>query len=41
VLVDHTKAMATAIKGAPIAGTEAPDRPEPPAPAPSARGPSL
>ena len=41
VLVDHARAMATAIKGAPVAGTEAPDRPEPPAPAPSARGPSL
>jgi hypothetical protein len=41
VLVDHAKAMAAAIKGAPIAGTEAPDRSEPPAPAPSARGPSL
>ncbi|HZZ25206.1 MAG TPA: hypothetical protein VFE60_22755, partial [Roseiarcus sp.] len=41
VLVDHARAMATAIKGAPVAGTEAPDRPEPPAPASSARGPSL
>ena len=41
VLVDHAKAMAAAIKGAPVAGTEAPDRSEPPAPAPSARGPSL
>ncbi len=37
VLVDHARAMATAIKGAPVAGPEAPDRPEPPAPAPSAR----
>jgi hypothetical protein len=41
VLVDHARAMATAIKGAPVAGTEAPDRPTPPAPAPSARGLSL
>jgi hypothetical protein len=41
VLVDHARAMATAIKGAPVAGPEAPDRPEPPAPVPSARGPSL
>ena len=41
VLVDHARAMATAIKGAPVAGTEALDRPEPPAPAPLARGPSL
>ena len=41
VLVDHARAMATVIKGAPVAGPEAPDRPEPPAPAPSARGPSL
>ena len=41
VLVDHAKAMATAIKGAPVPGTEAPDRPETPAPAPLARGPSL
>ena len=41
VLVDHARAMETAIKGAPVAGTEAPDRPEPPAPSPSVRGPSL
>jgi hypothetical protein len=41
VLVDHASAMATAIKGAPVAGTEAPDWPETPAAAPSARGPSL
>ena len=41
VLVEHTRAMATAIKGTPIAGSEAPNPPEPPAPAPSARGPSL
>ena len=41
VLVDPARAMATAIKGAPIAGSEAPNPPEPPAPAPSARGPSL
>jgi hypothetical protein len=41
VVVDHAGAMATAIKGAPVAGPEAPTRPEPPASAPSARGPSL
>ena len=41
VLVDHARAMAAAIKGAPVAEPEAPNRPEPPAPAPSARGPSL
>jgi hypothetical protein len=41
VLVDHAKAVATAIKGAPVGGPEAPDPPELPAPAPSARGPSL
>jgi hypothetical protein len=41
VLVDHARAMATTIKGAPVAGPEATDPPEPPAPAPSARGPSL
>jgi hypothetical protein len=41
VLVDPARAMATAIKGAPVAGTEAPDRPEPPVSAPSARGPGL
>ena len=41
VLVDHARAMATAIKGAPVAGPEAPNPPDPPAPAPSARGPSL
>ena len=41
VLVDHVRATATAIKGAPVAGLEVPNRPEPPAPAPSARGPSF
>jgi hypothetical protein len=41
VLVDPARAIATAIKGAPVAGPEAPTRPEPPASAPSARGPSL
>ena len=40
VLVDHARAMATTIKGAPIAGPEAPNPPGPPEPAPSARGPS-
>ena len=35
-LVDHAKAMATAIKGAPVAGPEVPT-----APAPSPRGPSF
>jgi hypothetical protein len=39
VLVDHARAIATAIKGAPISEPEAPNRPEPPAP--SARGPSF
>jgi hypothetical protein len=34
VLVDHAKAMATAIKAAPVAGPEAPNRPEPSASAP-------
>ena len=41
VLVDHASAMATAIKGAPVAGPKATDPPELPAPASSARGPSL
>ena len=41
VLVNHAKAMAAAIKGAPVAETEAPSPTEPPAQAPSARGPSL
>ena len=41
VLVDHAKAMTAAIKGAPLAESEAPNPPEPPAPAPAARGPSL
>ena len=41
VLVDHARATATAIKGAPVAGLEAANRPEPPVPAPSAGAPSL
>ncbi len=41
VILDQARAMATAIKGAPVAGPEAPDRPESPTPAPLARGPSL
>ena len=41
VFVDHARAMATAIKGAPVADPEASNRPDPPAPAPAARGPSL
>ena len=41
VLVDHARTMAAAIKGAPVAESEAPDPPELPALAPSARGPSL
>jgi hypothetical protein len=41
VLVDHARAMATTIKGAPGAGSQASNPPDPPAPAPSARGPSL
>ena len=41
VLVDHARAMAAAIKGVPVAGPETPDRSEPPAPTPGARGPSL
>jgi hypothetical protein len=41
VLVDHARAVAAGIKGAPVAELEAPDPPEPPAPVPSARGPSL
>ena len=41
VLVNHASAMAAAIKGVPVAETEVPDRLDPPAPAPSARGPSL
>jgi hypothetical protein len=41
VLVDHAKAMATAIKSAPVPESLAANPPEPPAPAPSARGPSL
>jgi hypothetical protein len=41
VLVDHARAMASATKGAPAAEPEAPNPSEPPAPAPSARGPSL
>jgi len=41
VLVDHARAMATATKGAHVAGPEAPNPPDPPAPASSARGPSL
>jgi hypothetical protein len=41
VLVNHARAMAAAIKGAPVAGMDAPDPPGPQAPAPSARGPSL
>jgi hypothetical protein len=40
-LVNHARAMAAAINGAPGAGPEASNRPDPPAPAPSARGPSL
>ena len=41
VLVDHARAMAAAIKGAPVTVREPPDRSEPPAPTPGARGPSL
>jgi AAA domain len=41
VLVDHAKAMATAIKSAAVPESLAANPPEPPAPAPSARGPSL
>jgi hypothetical protein len=41
VLVDHATASAAAIKGAPVAEPEAPAPPELPAPASSARGPSL
>jgi hypothetical protein len=41
VLVDYAKAMAAAIKGAPVADPEASNRPDPPAQTPSARGPSL
>ena len=41
VLVDHARGMAATIKVAPVAGPEASNRPDPPAPAPSARGPSL
>jgi hypothetical protein len=41
VLVDHAKAVATAIKGAPVADPEGPNRPELPTSAPSARGPGL
>jgi len=39
VLVDHARAIATAIKGAPVAELEAPNPTEPAAP--SARGPSF
>ena len=41
VLVDHARAMVAAIKGAPVAEPDASNRPDPPAPAPSVRGPSL
>jgi hypothetical protein len=41
VLVHQGKAMATALNDAPVAEPEAPNRHNPPAPTPSARGPSL
>jgi hypothetical protein len=41
VLVDHARAMSATINGAPVAEPEAPAPPELPAPASSARGPSL
>jgi hypothetical protein len=41
VFVDKGRAMATAIRGAPVAESDAPNPPEPSGPAPSARGPSV
>ena len=41
VLLDQAKAIATTIKGAPVAEPAAPNPPEPTTPVPSARGPSF
>jgi hypothetical protein len=41
VILDQAKAIATTIKGAPVAESDAPKPPEPATPVPSARGPSF